>query len=154
MNTQPILYNHPTLLRILSDAIESKLNLTKTNKENANPSYLATSPSGEKVKLIAVSTISKTCGTAGIEIFGENENYPFFSVEVTHSFKKMAILMNTRSFSSPVNTKLCSVGFQKTILACLEMFEVVREILEGSKDELLTKMVELSDTMTTNDSFY
>ncbi|MDS1821437.1 hypothetical protein QX249_12265 [Vibrio parahaemolyticus] len=154
MNIQPILYNHPTLLRILSDAIESELNLTKTNKENANPSYLATSPSGEKVKLITTSTISKTCGTAGIEIFGENETYPFFSVEVTHSFKKMAILMNTRSFSSPVNTKLCSVGFQKTILACLEMFEVVREILDGSKDELLTKMVELSDTMTTNDSFY
>ncbi|MEH0790719.1 hypothetical protein KW882_00280 [Vibrio parahaemolyticus] len=154
MNTQPILYNHPMLLRILSDAIESELNLTKTNKENANPSYLATSPSGEKVKLIATSTISKTCGSAGIEIFGENENYPFFSVEVTHSFKKMAILMSTRSFSFPVNTKSCPVGFQKTLLACLEMFEVVRESLDGSKDELFTKMVELSDTMTTNDSFY
>lgn len=154
MNTQPILYNHPTLLRILSDAIESELNLTKTNKENANPSYLATSPSGEKVKLIAVSTISKTCGTAGIEIFGENENYPFFSVEVTHSFKKMAILMNTRGSSFPVNTKSCSVGFLKKLHACLEILQVTREIIDSSKNELFTKMVEISDNMTTNDSFY
>ncbi|EGR2227392.1 hypothetical protein DZF79_03885 [Vibrio parahaemolyticus] len=154
MNIQPILYNHPTLLRILSDAIESELNLTKTNKENANPSYLATSPSGDKVKLIATSTISKTCGTAGIEIFGENETYPFFSVEVTHSFKKMAILMNTRSFSFPVNTKSCSVGFQKKIHACIEMLQVTSDILDGSKNELFTKMMEISDNITTNDSFY